>query len=142
MCCFIKIGLQKWIIFWCQGFFSLNLNVKNGCKNEFQDNNEKFCSWFKNRVPLKIDFRADGTYESHPTAWEFNENVHFIFEIHKKSLFPTLSGFDSLNDASLINEHFRFFGSLFFYILLMKQIVSKMFFLKITFTKWFTNPFR
>ena len=22
----------------------------------------------------KIDFRADGTYESHPTAWELNSN--------------------------------------------------------------------
>ena len=49
-------------------------NFKNGCKNEFQDDNEKSCSWFKNKVPQKIDFRADGTHESHPTAWELNED--------------------------------------------------------------------
>ena len=56
--------------FWCQGIFFVNLNFKNGCENEFQDNNEKSCSSFKNRVPHKIDFRHDGTHESHPTAWE------------------------------------------------------------------------
>ena len=56
--------------FWCQGIFFLNLNFKNGCKNEFQDNNEKSWSWFINGVSQKIDFRADGTHESQPTAWE------------------------------------------------------------------------
>ena len=35
--------------FWCQGIFFVNLNFKDGCKNEFQDNNEKSCNWFKNR---------------------------------------------------------------------------------------------
>ena len=43
---------------------------KNRCKNELQDNNENSCSSFKNKVPQKIDFRADGTNESHPTALE------------------------------------------------------------------------
>ena len=50
--------------------FFVYLNFKNECKNEFQDNRKKWCSWFKNRVLPKIDFRADGTHESHPTAWE------------------------------------------------------------------------
>ena len=51
-------------------FFFVSFDFKNGCKNEFQDNNEKSCSCFKNKVCPKIDFRADGTHESHPTAWE------------------------------------------------------------------------
>ena len=51
-------------------FFFLNFDFKNECKNEFEDSNEKSCSRFKNRVPLKIDFGADWTHESDPTAWE------------------------------------------------------------------------
>ena len=50
--------------------FFVNFDFKNGCKNEFQDNNEKSGSCFKNWVPQKIDFRAVGTRESYPTAWE------------------------------------------------------------------------
>ena len=37
----------------------------------------------KNRVPRKIDFRADGTHESHPTAWELKA---FIFNIEWRIL--------------------------------------------------------
>ena len=37
----------------------VNFDFKNGCKNEYQDNNEKSCSQFKNRA-----------YESNSTAWE------------------------------------------------------------------------
>ena len=44
-------------------FFSVNFDYKNACKDDFQDNNENSCSWFKNRVPKK-------NRESHPTAWE------------------------------------------------------------------------
>ena len=51
-----------------KGIFFANSDFKNGCKYEFQDINEKLCSWFKNRVPSKIDLRAVGTDESHPTA--------------------------------------------------------------------------
>ena len=62
---------SKMKFFWRQRFFFVNFDFKNGCKNEFADNNEKSCSRFKNRVPiLKIDFRADWTHESNPTAWE------------------------------------------------------------------------
>ena len=49
---------------------SWNLDFKNGCINEFEDNKEKSCSRFKNRVSLKIDFWANWTHESNPTAWE------------------------------------------------------------------------
>ena len=34
-------------------FFFMNFDFKNGCENEFEHNNEKSCSRFKNRVPLK-----------------------------------------------------------------------------------------
>ena len=37
---------------------------------KFEDNKEKSCRRFKNRVPLKIDFGADWTHEFNPTAWE------------------------------------------------------------------------
>ena len=56
--------------FWCQGIFFREFDFTNECKNEFEDNKEKSCSRLKNRVPLKIDFRADWTHESMPTAWE------------------------------------------------------------------------
>ena len=36
--------------FWCQGIFFENLDLKNGCKNEFEDNKEKTSSRFNNRV--------------------------------------------------------------------------------------------
>ena len=63
---------SKMKFFWCQGIFFVNFDFINGCKNEFEDNNEKSCSRLKNRVPLKIDFTADWTHESNPTAWELN----------------------------------------------------------------------
>ena len=39
-------------------FFFINLDFKNGYKNEFQDNNEKSCSFSRKRVSRKIDFKA------------------------------------------------------------------------------------
>ena len=58
--------------FWCQEIFFDKSDFKNGRKTEFQVNNEKSGSWFQNRVPSKIDFRTDGTQESHPKALELN----------------------------------------------------------------------
>ena len=55
--------------------FFVNFDLNNGCKNEFEDNNEKSCSRFKNKVPRKIDFRADRTHESIPTAWELTYQI-------------------------------------------------------------------
>ena len=37
-------------------FFFVNFDFKNGCKNEFQDNNEKSRSWFKNKFHPKNRF--------------------------------------------------------------------------------------
>ena len=45
-------------------------------RNSFEDNNEKSCSWLKNKVTKKIVVRADGTHESHPIAWELK--LHFM----------------------------------------------------------------
>ena len=51
--------------------------------NEFEDNNEKSCSRFKERVPQKIDFRADWTHESVPTAWELKMSLKKLSIIGK-----------------------------------------------------------
>ena len=58
--------------------FFVNLDFKNECQNEFQDNNEKSSSWFENRFPHKSDFRADGTHESHSIAWELSPRSHLF----------------------------------------------------------------
>ena len=42
--------------FWFQGIFFVYYDLKNRCKTEFQDNNEKSCHWFKNKDPLKNKF--------------------------------------------------------------------------------------
>ena len=36
----------------------MNFDLKNGCKNELDDNNVKSCSCSRNRVSHKIDFKA------------------------------------------------------------------------------------
>ena len=62
-------------------FFFVHFDFKNGCKNEFEDNNEKSCSRIKKRVPLKIDFRDDWTHESIPTAWELKNILSDVISI-------------------------------------------------------------
>ena len=42
--------------FWCQGTFFMNFDSKNECKNEFKDNNEKSCSWSRNKISQKFRF--------------------------------------------------------------------------------------
>ena len=42
---------------------------QNGWKSEFNDKNEKSCSWSRNRVSCKIDFKVQCT-TAMPTAWE------------------------------------------------------------------------
>ena len=42
---------SKMKFFWCQGIFVVNFDFINGCKNEFEDNNEKSCSRLKKMVP-------------------------------------------------------------------------------------------
>ena len=65
-----KSAFENEFFFWYHGIFFVHFDSKNGCENEFQDNNEKSCRWFKSRILQKIDLRAVGTHESHPTPWE------------------------------------------------------------------------
>ena len=51
----------------------MNSDLKNKCKNEFKDNNEKLCSWSRNRVSHKIDFKAKWPRTAMPTAWELTD---------------------------------------------------------------------
>ena len=85
--------ITHWNFFGVEKFFFVNFDFKNKFKNEFEDNNEKSCSRFKNRVPLKIDLRADWTYESNSTAWELNRyepeiNDLCYINVNRKLWFP------------------------------------------------------
>ena len=44
---------SKMKFFWCQRIFFVYYDFKNECKNEFEDNNEESCSWFKTKVLQK-----------------------------------------------------------------------------------------
>ena len=43
---------------WCQGIFFMNFDFKNVCRNEFDDNKEKSCSWSRKRVSHQSGFEA------------------------------------------------------------------------------------
>ena len=49
---------SKMKLCWRQEIFFENFDFINECKNEFEDDNEESCSWSKNRVSLKTDFKA------------------------------------------------------------------------------------
>ena len=51
--------------FGAKEFFYMNFDFKNSCKNLFKDNNEKTCSWSRNRVSDKIDFKAQWMRNGH-----------------------------------------------------------------------------
>ena len=61
----IKIGLQKWY-FWCQEILGVKIFfpgilILKICMNEFQDHNEKLCSWSRNslfQIGLNVVVRA------------------------------------------------------------------------------------
>ena len=74
---FIEISLFLFIIwiqgfekgnFLCQEIFSINFDFKNGCKNEFEDNNEKSYSRSRKRVCHKIDFKAVWPHNGHAAS--------------------------------------------------------------------------
>ena len=61
-------------------FFYMNFDFKNGCKNKFKDDNEKSCSWSKNRVSLKMISKPIGCATAMPTAWELKlDRGHILF---------------------------------------------------------------
>ena len=52
-----------------------------GVKMNFRIITKNYASDSKIRSPQKIDFRADGTHESNPTAWELR-NLNMIPELN------------------------------------------------------------
>ena len=64
----METGLRKWNFFWCQVIFFMNYDFKNGCRNEFKDNNEKSWSWSENSVAHKIDLKAVWPCDGHAAS--------------------------------------------------------------------------
>ena len=61
-----------------------------GVKMNFRIITKNHAADSKIRSPQKIDFRADGTHGSHPTAWTKYLALHkrnFYLKIRKKSFF-------------------------------------------------------
>ena len=67
-----KSDFKNEIFFWCQGIFFHYFDYKNGCKNEFKDNNEKSWSWSRNSVSHKIDFKAVRPRNGHADSVRVN----------------------------------------------------------------------
>ena len=61
----MKISSFENEIFLCQEIFFMNFDLKNECKNELKDNNEKSCRWSRNKVSHKIDFKAQWPRNGH-----------------------------------------------------------------------------
>ena len=50
----------------------MNFDFNNECKNEIKDNNEKPCSWTRNKFSRKIDFKAVWLHNGHADSVEVN----------------------------------------------------------------------
>ena len=61
--------------FWYEGIFFINFDFKNGFKNEFKDNNEKSCSWSRNRVSHEIDFKAVSPHNGYAASLGVNKRL-------------------------------------------------------------------
>ena len=81
----MRIWLQKWF-FCCEGIFYMNFDFKNGCKNEYKDNNEKSCSWSRNTVSHKIDFKAQWLRNGHSDSVGVNK-LKFLFLMFNIQIF-------------------------------------------------------
>ena len=73
ICCFEKSDFEN-KIFWYEGFFFMTFDFENGYKKEFQDNNEKSSSCSRNRVSLKIDFKAVWPSNGHAASMGVNDS--------------------------------------------------------------------
>ena len=74
--------------FWCQEIFYVNFDFKNGCQNDFEDNNEKSCSRFKNRVPPQNRFQSRLDSRIHPDSLGVNiAKEVFLREIFRYFLY-------------------------------------------------------
>ena len=59
---------SKMKFFRCQGIVSHELDLKNGCKNEFKDNNKKSSSLSRNRFLTKSISKPYGRAMAKPPA--------------------------------------------------------------------------
>ena len=94
-------------------FFYINFDFKNGCENEFKDNNEKSCSCSRNRVSHKIDFKAvwlrNGRADSGGVEeyWVFRCLTNFLLGTFPPVIFrlkmnrPNLSPLELVSQATL-----------------------------------------
>ena len=64
----IKNWLSKVKFFWCQGIFFVDFYFKNGGKMNLRIITKNHAADSKIGSPLKIDFKAEWTHESMPTA--------------------------------------------------------------------------
>ena len=69
---FLEHFLKKILFSGVKDFFSCIMISKMGVKMSFMIITKNHATDSKIRFPQKIDFRADGTHESHPAAWELN----------------------------------------------------------------------
>ena len=75
--------------------FFLGIDFKNGCENEFKDNNEKSYSWSRKSISHKIDFKAEWprnghadsvrVYLDHPYLWSSDTANRILKQKHLKS---------------------------------------------------------
>ena len=54
----------------------MNLDFKNGFENGSKDNNEKSCSWSRNRVSHKINFKPLWPRNGHAASIRVNHNMN------------------------------------------------------------------
>ena len=68
-----------------------------GLKMNFRIITENHAADSKINIPPKINFRADGTHESHPTVWGFNNEKQIVsYNRSFKSTVPYKLKFKSL----------------------------------------------
>ena len=79
VCWSLKIGLRKWNYFRVKEFFSDFFFSKTDVKIYFRIITINHAADSKIASQRKIDFRAIGTHEFHPTAWELM--FHFSNEV-------------------------------------------------------------
>ena len=95
---FIKIELRKSNFSGAKKFFYIIFDFKNGCKNEFKDNNEKSYSRSRNRVSRKIDFKVQWLRNSHADSVGvlYYKDICWIFQIKSnRTLYRFLSSPES-----------------------------------------------
>ena len=69
-------------------FFIKNFDFRHGCKNELNDNNEKSCSWSRNRFSHRIDFKAVWPRNGHAASvgvnnanWLLLYSLYFVIQV-------------------------------------------------------------